>query len=283
MSAGCFRGKVAAVTGAGSGIGRALAVGLSTRGARVAVADIDEVAAAHTASLCVGEAEPYLVDVGDRAAVGAFAADVAARFGGVHQIYNNAGIAFNSSVLDHEWADYERVLRVNLAGVIHGTQAFLPYLIDSGDGHVVNISSLNGFTPQPGLSAYCTTKYGVRGFTEVLRSEMLLDRHPVRVTVVHPGGVATSIADSAAALARSTGRTLTTAQEARNRTYTEKLLKMPPDKAARIILDGVARGRPRVRVGSDAVAMDVIARLVPSRIAEVTVALERRILAAERV
>ena len=282
MSSSSVQGKVVVVTGAGSGIGRELAVELSRRGARVSGCDVDEAGLKETATRTRGELHTAVVDMGDREAVEAYAAEVAGHFGVVHQVFNNAGIAFSSSVLDSEWSDYERVLRVNLNGVIHGTQAFLPHLLASGDGHVVNVSSLNGYLAQPGLSHYCAAKFAVRGFTETLRSEMLLEGHPVKVSVVHPGGVATAISSNALEWARATGREITPAHEARQRTYTEKLLKLPADKAARIIVDGVEKGRARIRVGNDAVAVDRLVRLAPATATRVAVMLERRLLRSEQ-
>lgn len=282
MSSNSVRGKTVVVTGAGSGIGRALAVELSERGARVAGCDVSETGLKETAAQCRGEMHTALVNIGDGARVKEYASEVARHFGTVHQVYNNAGIGLTASVLDSSWADYERVLRVNLNGVIHGTLAFLPRLIASGDGHVVNISSLNGYLAQPGQSHYSAAKFGVRGFTETLRTEMLLARTPVKVTVVHPGGVATNIATSAVDLAREAGRAVTAAQEARSRTYTEKLLKMQPDRAARIIVDGVEKGRPRVRVGRNAVAVDLLVRLMPATAGRAAVAIERQLLKGEQ-
>ncbi|WP_035855180.1 SDR family NAD(P)-dependent oxidoreductase [Cryptosporangium arvum] len=257
-----MRDTVAVVTGAGSGIGRALAVALAGRGARLAISDIDPVGLAETAERTNAHAE--LLDVSDRAAVAAYARSVAGHFGTVHQLYNNAGIADGApSILDGDYGSFERVLGVNLWGVIHGTTEFLPHLIASGAGHVVTISSLNGYLAQAGLAAYCTSKFAVRGFTETLRSEMLRDGHPVDVTVVHPGGVKTNIALAALAAARARGETVTREQEARTRTYTDKLLRMDPAKAATIILDGVAAKRPRILVGNDAKAIDALVRLAP--------------------
>ncbi len=283
MSTTSVRDKVVVVTGAGSGIGRALAVELSQRGALVSGCDVDETGLKETATRCRSGLHTAVVDMGDRDAVQAYAAEVVSHFGQVHQVFNNAGIAFSAPVLDGEWSDYERVFRVNLNGVIHGTQAFLPHLIASGDGHVVNVSSLNGYLAQPGMSHYCTAKFAVRGFTETLRSEMLLEGHPVRVSVVHPGGVATSISDNALALARSAGHEITAAHEARTRTYREKLLKMDPAKAARIIVDGVEKGRVRIRVGNDAVMVDRLVRLLPTTATRVAVYLERQLQKSERV
>jgi NAD(P)-dependent dehydrogenase (short-subunit alcohol dehydrogenase family) len=262
-----IRGKVAVVTGAGSGIGRELALGLARRGGRLALCDVDELGLAQTVDQVKAlgaEVHSATVDVGDRAAVRAYAAEVARHYGVVHQVYNNAGIAgAGETVAETEFEVYDRVLGVNLFGVINGSKAFLPHLIASGDGHVINVSSLNGIMAQPELSAYCTSKFGVRGFTETLRSEMLLAGHPVQVSVVHPGGVRTNIASSALAEARQQGLELTAAQQARARVYNEKLLKMPADKAAAIILDGVEAGRPRILVGSDAKVVDLLVRLAP--------------------
>lgn len=262
------RGKVCAVTGAGSGIGRALALDLAGRGARLALSDVGEAGLQETADAVRArgaEVHAQGLDVTDRDAVLAWADAVVGHFGVAHQIYNNAGIAFSRTVLDSEWADYERVLGVNLWGVIHGTKAFLPHVLASGDGHVVNISSLNGYLAQPEMSHYCTSKFAVRGFTESLRLEMVAAGAPVGVTVVHPGGIATNIASAALDQARALGHEITEADEARRRFYEKKLLRMPAEQAARIIVDGVEKGRSRVRVGNDARVVDLLVRLMPAR------------------
>jgi NAD(P)-dependent dehydrogenase (short-subunit alcohol dehydrogenase family) len=273
-------GKVAVVTGAGSGIGRALAFELARRGARLALSDVDELGLAETADRAKAlgaEVHTARVDVGDRAAVSGYAEAVAARFGVVHQVYNNAGIAGGGgTVLDSEWEVYDRVLRVNLFGVLHGTKAFLPHLVASGDGHVVNVSSLNGYMAQPSLSAYCTSKFGVRGFTETLRAEMLAAGHPVQVSVVHPGGVKTNIANNTLREAEELGIEVTEEQRARLRTYNEKLLRMPAELAARIVVDGVEADRPRILVGNDAKVVDLLVRLFPRRYPQWLVRLEQR-------
>ncbi|MGY1780038.1 SDR family NAD(P)-dependent oxidoreductase [Geodermatophilus sp. SYSU D01036] len=263
------RGKVAVVTGAGSGIGRQLAFELAKRGARLALSDVDELGLGQTADRAKAlgaEVHTARLDVSDRAAVVAYADAVAAHFGVVHQVYNNAGISGGGrSVLDTDWETYDRTLGVNLYGVINGTKAFLPHLIASGDGHVVNVSSLNGFMAQPTLSAYCASKFAVRGFTEVVRTEMIAGGHPVQVTVVHPGGVKTNIASATVAEAQAQGLELSPAELTRNRVYNEKLLTMPAEQAARIVVDGVEAGKPRVRVGKDAVLVDRLVRLLPAR------------------
>jgi NAD(P)-dependent dehydrogenase (short-subunit alcohol dehydrogenase family) len=262
---GSVRDKVAVVTGAGSGIGRRLALELARRGARLAISDVNEAGLGETADQAKAlgaEVFTARLDVADREAVQAHAAAVVEHFGVVHQIYNNAGIASSGSILEGEWSEYDHVLGINLFGVIHGTKAFLPHLVASGDGHVVNVSSLNGLMAQPGMSAYCTSKFGVRGFTETLRAEMLAGGHPVQVTVVHPGGVKTNIA-TAAFERGAAQRPATASDEARMRTYNEKLLKLPADRAATIIVDGVEGGKPRVLVGNDAKLVDLFVRLVP--------------------
>ncbi len=260
--------KVCAVTGAGSGIGRALAVGLASRGARLALSDVNAAGLAATATQLQGmgaEVHTAAVDVADRDAVVAYADAVAAHFGVVHQVYNNAGIAFSRSVLESDFDDYDRVLGVNLFGVIHGTKAFLPHLVASGDGHVVNVSSLNGFLAQRDMSHYVTSKFAVRGFTEALRAELLHAKAPVGVTVVHPGGIKTGIADNAFEAAKALGLPVTAADEARRQTYNEKLLKMDPAQAAETILVAVEKKKGRVLVGNDAKLVEGLVRLLPGK------------------
>ena len=272
-------GKVAAVTGAGSGIGRALAVELASRGVRLALSDVNEEGLAGTAELVEqrgATAHTHVLDIGDRDAVVAYADEVVAHHGVVHQIYNNAGVAFSRSVLDSTYEDYERILRVNLWGVIHGTKAFLPHLISSGDGHVVNVSSLNGYLAQAGMSHYVTSKFAVRGFTEALRMEMLSEGHPVGVSSVHPGGIKTNIADAALLSARELGLPVTDADERRHKTYNEKLLRMDPAQAARVIVEGVEKGRGRILVGQDAKVVDAFVRLLPARYPKIALAVESR-------
>ncbi|HEX3617827.1 MAG TPA: SDR family NAD(P)-dependent oxidoreductase [Solirubrobacteraceae bacterium] len=271
--------KVCVVTGAGSGIGRELALELARRGARgVAVSDVNDEGLAETARLIEAQAPSVAVheqhlDVADREAFIAYAETVAGEFGVVHQIYNNAGIASGKTVLDASFAVYDKVIGVNLFGVIHGTKVFLPQLIASGDGHVTNISSLNGYMAQDELSAYCATKFGVRGFTEALRIEMLRDRLPVKVTVVHPGGVKTNIATAGLEHAEALGYEVSEHERRRVQAYNDKLLRMPAAEAARIIIDAVERDKPRVLVGNDAKVVDLIVRSFPVSYTRVTLGL----------
>jgi len=248
-----FAGKVCVITGSGSGIGRALALELGRRGARLAISDVNEAAAAETARLC--GAESYRLDVSDRAAVFAHAEEVVERFGTVNLVINNAGVAMHQDVLETSVEDYEWIMGINFWGVVYGTKAFLPHLIASGGGHLVNLSSLFGLIAVPGESGYNATKFAVRGFTEALRQEMLAAGHPVGVSCVHPGGVKTAIAQSA----RAPG-----GDSAELASSFEKIARLTPEAAARIILRGVERGRPRILVGSDARAIDLVQRVLGS-------------------
>ena len=193
--------KVVVITGAGSGIGRALALDLARRGSLLALSDVDEAGLAATVALVraagAREVRSDRLDVADRAAFTAYAAEVAAHFGRVNVVINNAGVALAGNLADLTYEDMDWIVGINFWGVVHGTKEFLPHLIASGDGHVVNLSSLFGLVSMPGQSAYNATKYAVRGMTEALREEMLIAGHRVGVTSVHPGGIKTAIARNA--------------------------------------------------------------------------------------
>ncbi|MEN0138157.1 MAG: SDR family oxidoreductase, partial [Rhodococcus sp. (in: high G+C Gram-positive bacteria)] len=192
-----FEGRVVAITGAGAGIGRELALQLNRSGAHVALSDLSESQLQATTELCAlggGDVYTSVVDVANRAAVLAYSADVASRFGRVDVLINNAGILFAGDVLDTTFEDYERVIEVDFWGVVNGTKAFLPHVMRSDRGRIVNISSALGLVAAPSYSAYSAAKFAVRGFTESLRQEMDLGGHPVKVICVHPGGIRTTIA-----------------------------------------------------------------------------------------
>jgi NAD(P)-dependent dehydrogenase (short-subunit alcohol dehydrogenase family) len=266
--------KVVVITGAGGGMGREMAVLAAGRGALLALSDWDADALAGTVELVRtqgAEVRGDVVDVSDRAAMTQWAAAVVDRFGRVDVLVNNAGVSMTGHFEDMSYEEFDWILGVNLYGVVHGTKEFLPHLIASGDGILVNISSLFGLISMPGQSAYNATKYAVRGFTEALREEMLVSGHPVSVTCVHPGGIRTGIARN--------GRT--TAGEDHDRLaamFDTKLAKMPADKAARIILDGALAGQARVLVGLDAHAMHHFAKVTGSRYQDVVARLAPRVL-----
>ncbi|QDQ97251.1 SDR family NAD(P)-dependent oxidoreductase [Tomitella fengzijianii] len=253
-------GKVAVVTGAGSGIGRALALQLAKGGARLALSDMDTLGLTETvrqAEQLGADVHSSPLDVTQRESVIDYAAAVNAHFGTVNLVFNNAGIAFTGEVEISEFKDIERVMDVDFWGVVNGTKAFLPYLIESGDGHIINTSSLFGLLAVPGQSAYNAAKFAVRGFTESLRQEMLAAGRPVRVTCVHPGGIKTAIA-----------RNSTTAEGYQQRDFSQffdrYLAHTSPEAAARRILKGVDADRGRVLIGLDARALDLFVRLTGS-------------------
>jgi NADP-dependent 3-hydroxy acid dehydrogenase YdfG len=255
-----FAGKVAAVTGAGSGIGQALALELARSGALVAISDVDTEGLAQTEEQLKAIGAPFRsdrLDVTEREAFQIYADQINKHFGKVNQIYNNAGIAFTGDVEITAFKEIERVMDVDFWGVVNGTKAFLPHLIASGDGHIVNVSSLFGLMSMPGQAAYNSAKFAVRGFTEALRQELVLNRDPVKVTSVHPGGIKTAIA-----------RNGLTAEgvdpEAQYRFFDKRLASTTPQRAAEIILEAVRKNKARVLVGQDAVVLDLIVRITGS-------------------
>jgi NADP-dependent 3-hydroxy acid dehydrogenase YdfG len=275
-----FHDKVVVITGAGSGIGRALACEVARRGALLALSDVDEAGLAETVELVRGDGATQVhsarLDVADRAAFTAYAGEVASHFGRVNVVVNNAGVALAGDLADLTYDDMEWIVGINFWGVLHGTKEFLPHLIASGDGHVVNISSLFGLISMPGQSLYNATKYAVRGMSEALREEMLIAGHPVGVTVVHPGGIKTAIARNARV----------SAQESKEETaslFDEKLARMTPERAAEIIAKAVLKDQARCLVGIDAHALHQFAKLTGSRYQDVIAKVSSKVLPAKAV
>jgi NADP-dependent 3-hydroxy acid dehydrogenase YdfG len=269
-----FAGKVAVVTGAGSGMGAELAVQLGRAGASVAISDVDTEGLAVTEGRlkAIGAAvKSDRLDVAERESFLVYADDVKNHFGKVNQIYNNAGIAFSGDIEITAFKDIERVMDVDYWGVVNGTKAFLPHLIASGDGHVINTSSVFGLFAVPGQAAYNSAKFAVRGFTEALRQEMILAGHPVKVTSVHPGGVKTAIARNSTA-----AEGLDTATMAE--WFDTKMARTSSERAAEIILDGVAKGKAKVLVGADAKIFDVFVRVSGSGYQRVLTTLAARFM-----
>ncbi len=261
-----FKDKVAAITGAGSGIGRAIALELAQRGCALALSDIDgdRVAATAQGARALGaRVTTAALDVSDRAAMFAWAAQCRADHGKVNLVFNNAGVALSSPAEATQLADFEWLMGINFWGVIHGTQAFVPHLRASGEGHVVNISSIFGIIGMPTQSAYNAAKFAVRGFTEALRMELDLEGGAVSATCVHPGGVGTNIALAGRidpAMERISGMDAQTQRERANR----MIQVTTPESAALQIIAGVERNARRVLVGPDARLLDFWTRLLGS-------------------
>jgi NAD(P)-dependent dehydrogenase (short-subunit alcohol dehydrogenase family) len=254
-----IKNTVAVVTGAGSGIGRALAQSLAAQGARLALADVNSKGLEETHKLLgSAEAKTYSVDVSKASAVGAFARDVERDFGSAALLVNNAGVALQGTFMEISLDDMEWLMGINFWGVVYGCRFFLPLLQKAPEAHLVNISSVFGMIGPPGQAAYCSAKFAVRGFTEVLRQELRLTN--VKVTCVHPGGIRTRIAENARTGA---GADITLTAQMRERFA--QVARTSPEKAASVIMNGILRNKPRVLIGSDAVQVDFLQRLFPAK------------------
>jgi NAD(P)-dependent dehydrogenase (short-subunit alcohol dehydrogenase family) len=256
-----FAGKTAIVTGAASGIGAALARALADRGCHLALADINEAGLEDVAAGLRSNdrrVSTHLVDIADPAAIETFADEVRNTHGEAHLLFNNAGVALGGMFDQVTAEQFDRVIDINLQGVVRTTRAFLPLIRESGDGHITNISSIFGVIAPAGQTAYSAAKFGVRGFTMALRHE--LAGSPVGVSTVHPGGVATNIAKTA-----DRGVGVSDEEYALGQKAADQSLVMPPPKAAEIILRGVERGKPRIFVGRDAHALMWMERILPTR------------------
>jgi NAD(P)-dependent dehydrogenase (short-subunit alcohol dehydrogenase family) len=265
-----FATKVAAITGAGSGIGRALALDLASRNCQLALSDINEEGLEETATLATARGvrvTSHKVDVADRHAVHRWADQVVTDHGSVNFIFNNAGVAMGSTIEGMSYEDFEWLLNINFWGVVYGTKAFLPHLKMSGDGHIVNVSSIFGLAGIPTQGAYNAAKFAVRGFTECLRQELDMTSCGVSATSVHPGGIKTSIARSAR-MNSNIGDLGMDTQSSHEKF--EKAFITSPEKAARTILRAVQKNQRRVLVGPDAHVYDWMVRLLPSRYQDVS-------------
>ncbi|WP_407303096.1 SDR family NAD(P)-dependent oxidoreductase [Acinetobacter sp.] len=259
-----FKNKVAAITGAGSGIGQQLAVLLAKQGCHLSLSDVNEKGLTQTVEL-VKQSHVRVttkkLDVADRDAMKEWAADTVQNHGSVNMIFNNAGVALGSTVEGASYEELEWIVNINFWGVVYGTKEFLPLIKKSGDGHVINISSLFGLTAQPTQSAYNATKFAVRGFTESLRQELDMENCGVSALCVHPGGIRTNIAN--AAKMNDSIRTLGMHPEKSAKAF-NKLLRCPPEEAARQIIEAVQKDKRRLLIGNDAKAVDLIQRILPT-------------------
>jgi NAD(P)-dependent dehydrogenase (short-subunit alcohol dehydrogenase family) len=260
-----YQGRVAVVTGAGSGIGRALTQALTHDGAHVAASDIDADGLAETRAGCPeGQVTPYRVDVADRDAVLGFADEVRRQHGPASLLFNNAGVDLFAGVADMSWKDFDWLMGINVGGVVNGTKAFLPQLIEAGSpkrpSRLVNLSSAFGLIAIPYQGAYSTSKFAVRGFTEALRQEMIMERRPVTVHCVHPGVVRTNFGANM--------RTADTEDPDLAAKLFDRSALTSPTKAARLILRGAEKNRARILIGPDGRAMAAMPRLLGVRYAD---------------
>jgi short-subunit dehydrogenase len=255
-----YAGRVAVITGAGSGIGKALALALAGRGARLALSDRDVDALAAVEQRCRklgARVRADVVDVTDRQAVVDHPAAVLAEYGRVDDLFAFAGVIHTGALLDSELVDVERVFDINVIGVVRTAHAFLPHLIASGAGRLVTVSSAFGLIGVSHYSTYSTAKFGVRGFSEALRQELVADGHPVSVTCVVPGGVRTPIMRNGTYAA---GEDRAAVAEA----FDRRIARTDPGQAAEVILRGVDRRRAQVLVGPDARLVSALVRLLGS-------------------
>ena len=264
-----FKGKVAVITGAGSGIGRALAQQLAAEGARLALSDINRAGLAETLRSLPPQADVryYEMDVSSRTEFFDHAADVLRDFGAVHYVFNNAGATMVGSIANLSIEELEWQLGINLWGVIYGTKAFLPAMLRQKQGCIVNISSVFGLLAFPAQGAYNISKFGVRGLTECLWQE--LEGTGVRAVCVHPGGIRTRI-EKAARRCAAAGAT-----EERFSALADKMLLTPPEDCAADILEGIRRGRKRIITGNKSTTMFWMSRLLPNSYPRLLKALAR--------
>ncbi len=255
-------GSAAAVTGAASGIGRELALELARRGCDLALADRDEAGlqslAAEIGRDPARKVSVHCVDVSEPSQIQDFAAAAIAAHPSLNILINNAGVALLGTFAEVGQDQMERLINVNFWGVVHGTRAFLPHLSNQRAAHIVNLSSIFGLIAPPGQTAYCAAKFAVRGFSESLRHELQMANSPVRLSVVHPGGVATNIARNS-----PSGRGTDNACRAETIDRFEAMAKTAPAKAARIIIEGIENNKLRILIGKDARFIDLLQRFRP--------------------
>jgi short-subunit dehydrogenase len=258
-----IRGAAAAVTGAAGGIGRALALELAARGCDLALADRDDAGlqavAAEIAKAGSTKVTTHRVDVSEQQAIQDFARDAIAAHPGLNIVVNNAGVALMGSFNEVDQSQMEWLFNINFWGVVHGTRAFLPHLAKQREAHIVNLSSIFGIVAPPGQTAYSAAKFAVRGFSESLRHELQMAESPVKLSVVHPGGVATNIARNS----RSGSGVTDNARRAESIERFDNAARTTPAVAAKIIADGIEKNSPRILIGFDAKFIDVLQRLRP--------------------
>ena len=258
-----IRGSAAAVTGAASGIGQALALELAARGCDLALADRDEAGlrtlAAEIAKAHAQKVTVHRVDVSEPGQIAEFAQAAVAAHPGLNIVVNNAGVALLGQFNEIEQAQMDWLMNINFWGVVHATRAFLPHLARQKEAHIVNLSSIFGIIAPPGQTAYAAAKFAVRGFSESLRHELQMAKSPIKLSVVHPGGVSTNIVRNSRA---GTGVT-DNARRAQSIERFDAVARTTPAAAALTIIAGIEKNAPRILIGNDARFMDLLQRLRP--------------------
>jgi short-subunit dehydrogenase len=279
-----IRGAAAAVTGAASGIGRALALELAARGADLALADRDEAGLQSVAAEIGGKTDGktkvsvHRVDVGEPTGIAEFAQRAIAAHPALNIVVNNAGVALLGTFTEIDQAQMEWLFNINFWGVVHATRAFLPHLERQHEAHIVNLSSLFGIIAPRGQTAYAAAKFAVRGFSESLRHELSLAKSPVRLSVVHPGGVATNIV-------RNSRSGLAAADNERRAQVIDRfdqIARTTPQAAALAIIAGIEKNKPRILIGNDARMLDILQRLRPGTYQRVLTWLDNRANSSKR-
>jgi len=265
-----FKNKVAAITGAGSGMGQQLAILLAKAGCHLSISDVNEKGLAETVELV----KPYGVRVTSKKVnvakveeMRAWATETVQNHGSVNMIFNNAGVALGSTVEGASYEELEWIMGINYWGVVYGTKEFLPHIKKTGDGHIINTSSLFGLTAQPTQSAYNSTKFAVRGFTESLRQELDYEKCGVSALSVHPGGIRTNIANDAKV--NESLKTLGMDPDKSTKVF-NKFLRKPAEEAAQEILDAVLKDKRRLLIGNDAKILDLVQRILPTGYQKIT-------------
>jgi short-subunit dehydrogenase len=257
-------GAAIALTGAASGIGRALAIELAARGTDLALADRDE-AGLQTVAAEIAKATPrkvslHRIDVSEREQIAAFARDAVAAHPSLNILINNAGVALLGQFHEIDQAQMEWLININFWGVVHSTRAFLPHLASRPAAHIVNLSSIFGIVAPPGQTAYAAAKFAVRGFSESLRHELQIAKSPVRISVVHPGGIKTNIVRNSRAGVGVTDNE----RRAQSIERFDAIAQTSPKDAALRIIKGIEKNEPRILIGSDARFMDLLQRFRPA-------------------
>ena len=253
-----------AVTGAASGIGRALAIELAARGADLALADRDEAglqsAAAEIAKGSTRKVSLHRLDIGDSEAVTAFAHEAIAAHPALNIVINNAGVALLGQFHEIDRAQMEWLFNINFWGAVHATRAFLPHLAGQPASHIVNLSSIFGIVAPPGQTAYSAAKFAVRGFSEALRHELQMAKSPIRLSVVHPGGIKTNIVRNSRAGSGVTDNE----RRVQSIERFDAIAQTSAKDAALRIIKGIEKNEPRILIGGDARFMDLLQRFRPA-------------------